>query len=1073
MARTGRFGRLPRAAPDLTSTIVAMVREYQQLVDGNMVDAWKNGGEVDGKPVTDSRLLAHFKTRRDDLSKSDPMYQQWNNRIDQYQFSIEESKMQVKWDNGQASEGQMAAFYRRWEQKTPDNTEFDRTLRSAEGKWKSSASARGRASSARAKGNAYTSKQNTIYNNGPKQAEQANGILVLAGQALGILPAGDTVSMTDTFASQGDVQRMIDAFSDGKVNNDPTGAYAGVMAWAGQELKKIDPKFDWSSAWFNQTFDKGRTGVRTLLANASNGGTKAEVNRWSNALVNIGAADNRLSNMNAMKDALDNREWLRTQLDNANNDPGKEAEIWDGYLAKQTKIYRSQTTRENPGDPGYDAAFWGALGNEIGTINAAKAGQQVTSPPPTWLDNSTGTKAETGSDAQQLWATISTSYKNQALINAGGWARLVPDPQDSTRMIYQIHDPAEARQVGEVLLPGALRSSSGGQVPTYTTPAPVDMAAVDSSGHVLQQLAAQYNPVTHEPLMDDKGQPVTALNPVTQSVTGVEIISYPDPVSGKLVQGYRVQNPQTGEWVFRNDIPVVPASGAKVDLRSNGKGGWVLQVTQPPFAAPGGPGTAGPGRTAQAQAAPGGLAGAVKERDAAQAELNRVKTIAASLPSFGGGKPPGVKAAEDRLSRANAVVDNLKNPTGDEATRLRSAFTLASARYGPSSPQAQQALDSLTRTGAGYLLPAAQRAGVAEPTTATGPSAGGIGAAPTTFDPNAYVDRSQVRRDPSTGLYFGGNLESFTALKYSRWLEELDPKDPGYNDKLRNVATQLQGEKVSLVAMQNDLLKRGDQVGASLIGDEINRYGHDETQLRTSFSAALAGEVPGASMSHIYGVTAATGNRTPSIGEMQDQAKAQRLAGLDATDQGFGLPAAQRAGGFSGPFTGQGLPAAQRAAGQFDPRQLKLPGILDAIPFAQPFQAFLNQLPGMPQLAAPGQEPGGLFNQLLPGAPPPPTGAAPSPSALRTAGGREVVIPGTVPAAPKINIGPPAAGGITPPDLGAGGPLYPPPPKPTQPPPTIGTAPGGVTPPIYAPYAPTPPPKPKPYKPPGNAPKAS
>ena len=49
MARSGTFGRIPKAAPDLTNTIVALVREANAQEDQNFVDAWKNGGKVDGR----------------------------------------------------------------------------------------------------------------------------------------------------------------------------------------------------------------------------------------------------------------------------------------------------------------------------------------------------------------------------------------------------------------------------------------------------------------------------------------------------------------------------------------------------------------------------------------------------------------------------------------------------------------------------------------------------------------------------------------------------------------------------------------------------------------------------------------------------------------------------------------------------------------------------------------------------------------------------------------------------------------------------------------------------------------
>src|SRR5512137_993456 len=174
MARRGSFGHLPKSAPDLTATIVALMREYANAVDRNMVDAWKNGGTVDGKPVTDARLLGHFKSRRDDLSPDDPQYQEWNNRITQYEFAIEESKMSVKWDNGKATPADMMAFYKKWEKKTPDNTEFDRSLRKSYGQWQKSATTRSRGSSHAARANAHAQTADKVYKDKVQPADWAN-----------------------------------------------------------------------------------------------------------------------------------------------------------------------------------------------------------------------------------------------------------------------------------------------------------------------------------------------------------------------------------------------------------------------------------------------------------------------------------------------------------------------------------------------------------------------------------------------------------------------------------------------------------------------------------------------------------------------------------------------------------------------------------------------------------------------------------------------------------------------------------------------------------------------------------
>ena len=114
MARRGVFGRLPRAAPDLTNTLVALIREANAQEDQNMVDAWKNGGKVEGKGVDDDRLLDHMKKRRDALSPDDPLWDEWNNNYIQYDFSIHESKMALKNDQGKVSDAEMASFYRKW-----------------------------------------------------------------------------------------------------------------------------------------------------------------------------------------------------------------------------------------------------------------------------------------------------------------------------------------------------------------------------------------------------------------------------------------------------------------------------------------------------------------------------------------------------------------------------------------------------------------------------------------------------------------------------------------------------------------------------------------------------------------------------------------------------------------------------------------------------------------------------------------------------------------------------------------------------------------------------------------------
>jgi hypothetical protein len=123
VATKPRFGRLPRQAPSLTATIVALAAEYQRVRESNIVDAWKNGGEFEGKKVHDADVMKWFKARRDELSPDDPKWDYYNNQVQQYDFAIENSKAELEYKRGNKSDSQMAAFYHSWAGKLPKDSE--------------------------------------------------------------------------------------------------------------------------------------------------------------------------------------------------------------------------------------------------------------------------------------------------------------------------------------------------------------------------------------------------------------------------------------------------------------------------------------------------------------------------------------------------------------------------------------------------------------------------------------------------------------------------------------------------------------------------------------------------------------------------------------------------------------------------------------------------------------------------------------------------------------------------------------------------------------------------------------
>lgn len=193
MAREGRFGHLPRAAPNLSGLIVQMVREIMAQDDANMLNAWEEGGEVDGKPVTDQRLLAHFKKRRNDIPKSDPEWDKWDQAVTNYTFTIAESKMTLRYAQHKVGEAEVANFYRTWAKKLPVNSEAYRELMRSAASFADAANARSAAASSGANQAAYDAASNAAYNKYERDYENVNSAIMAAAQRMDILQPGGPV----------------------------------------------------------------------------------------------------------------------------------------------------------------------------------------------------------------------------------------------------------------------------------------------------------------------------------------------------------------------------------------------------------------------------------------------------------------------------------------------------------------------------------------------------------------------------------------------------------------------------------------------------------------------------------------------------------------------------------------------------------------------------------------------------------------------------------------------------------------------------------------------------------------
>lgn len=155
MVRRGRFGRQPRVAPSLTNTLISIAREMVAKRDQTIMDAWRNGGTFDGKPVTDGAVLKYWADREKDLSKDDPNYEAIKDNILQLNYGIAQSKQDLLHAQGKINDTQYAQFFLKWAGKVPKGSEFWRTLQKDAAGLIESAKAKGRAAADKAKAESF------------------------------------------------------------------------------------------------------------------------------------------------------------------------------------------------------------------------------------------------------------------------------------------------------------------------------------------------------------------------------------------------------------------------------------------------------------------------------------------------------------------------------------------------------------------------------------------------------------------------------------------------------------------------------------------------------------------------------------------------------------------------------------------------------------------------------------------------------------------------------------------------------------------------------------------------------
>jgi hypothetical protein len=476
MARRGVFGRLPRAAPDLTNSIVALVREAQAQTDQNYVDAWKNGGKVEGKGVDDSRLLSHLKMRRDQLSPDDPAYDDWNNNYIQYDFAINESKMKLANDEGKVSDAAMAAFYRKWagREDVQQDSEFYRSLLSNAAQWQNAAKQRSAGGSAAAKAKAHDNWVQGFYKANVQGGETANGYLLAIAKTYGAAPP-NADSLDDIDPNSVAYHKFMDVVQDGVAEDRNVQGLINEMV---TEIKKTNPNFTWSQSNLADLGNRADRGLKRLVAESR---TDGERNDWSRRRESNRYEKSRIKQSAANERVQIAADTYATDLDNCHGDP---------YCGRNaTQKFRDKLQKEVPnivaGAAGVgrglnvntqDVRTSSALINTISQLDRTLAGEDNPTPAAVTASKGGGGEGAARPEYTIIDAAGGRSESNGWLANVGnlinqdakrldegGWIETQPVESNGSPILdgdgrpvfqYVIRDKNTPPPAGAVAVPG-------------------------------------------------------------------------------------------------------------------------------------------------------------------------------------------------------------------------------------------------------------------------------------------------------------------------------------------------------------------------------------------------------------------------------------------------------------------------------------------------------------------------------------------------------------------------------------------------------------------------------------------
>jgi len=362
VASKARFGRLPRAAPSLTSTIVALAQEYQRVRESNIVDAWKNGGEFEGKPVHDDQILKWFKARRDEISPGDPKWDYYDNQVTQYEFAIANSKMELSYKQKKTSDAGMVAFYHKWASKLPPDSEAYREREKLAAAYADRAATNASNGRRAAADRQYASDLNKDYKK-EFAYDQTTVFLESEAHNRGILQKGEKLGNVDPNTADG---HAINALWD-EIAHSPE--YADQRAWYTAQIKKNgDANFngDFSQDAYNAMGRTKKAAVTDRITVAKAAGRAQDVKNFRGDREDVRAMQilsGGFDEMAMYEDA--HKEWLDTVTD-PDSTPLENDRATEKYKADLTKVKSGLRAQLKPGE--VDDRL-GAVDNELKTLS--------------------------------------------------------------------------------------------------------------------------------------------------------------------------------------------------------------------------------------------------------------------------------------------------------------------------------------------------------------------------------------------------------------------------------------------------------------------------------------------------------------------------------------------------------------------------------------------------------------------------------------------------------------------------------------------------------------------------------